>query len=57
MESESSLIWSDSIVELHSVSTVDLDVVVIILPFHLEGDDSVRFCDSVQDSVLEIKRV
>ena len=57
MESESAFIWSDGIVELYSISTVYLDVVVIVLPFDFECNDSIRLCNAVKNLVLEIQRV
>ena len=40
VESQSSLVWSKSAVELHTVSAVDLDLVLVIVPDDTELDDS-----------------
>ena len=57
MESQSALVGSDCIVELDSPAAVDLDLMVVILPFDLEFKDSVRNYYSIQDLVLEVHRI
>ena len=40
METEAAFIWSKGGVELHTVATVDLKLVLVILPDHAELNDA-----------------
>ena len=57
MESESTLVWADGIVELNTVSTVNLDFPIVIFPLYLECEDPIRLYDPIEDLVLEIDRI
>ena len=49
METETSLIGSDSVVELDTVSGVGLNLTIVVDPGHPEGEDAVRFYDSLDN--------
>jgi len=40
VETETTLVWAESRVELHTVSAVDLDVVLVIFPDDTELNDT-----------------
>lgn len=40
MEAETTLVWAQSGVELNSISTIDLDLVLVVFPHHAELNDS-----------------
>ena len=40
MEAEAALVWTQGGVELNPISTIDLDLVLIIFPHHTELDHS-----------------
>lgn len=42
MESESTLVWSQGRVELHTVSPIDLDLAFVIFPHDTELNDPFR---------------
>jgi hypothetical protein len=42
VESETALVWTKSRVELHTVSAVDLKLVLVIFPYNAELDDALR---------------
>jgi hypothetical protein len=52
MESQSSLVWTQSRVELHTVSTVDLDLVLVIFPDDTELDDAFGNGDDLEGGLV-----
>ena len=52
MEPESSFIRSQSRIELHSVSPVNLHLSLIVLPDHTELDDAFRNGSNLQGSLV-----
>ena len=52
METETSLVWSDSRVELYSVTCVSLYFAVVIYPCNLESKDTLRLYDTLYDLCL-----
>ena len=57
MKSETSLVRSDSAVELDSVTSVDLDLAVIVDPSYSEHDLTLRLYDPLEDLLLDKLRV
>ena len=49
METKTSLVWSDSIVELYSVSCIGLNNSVVIYPCNTECQHSVRFYETLDN--------
>ena len=41
MEAYAAFVWTDGIVKLHAVAQVDVDLTVVVDPWHAEGDDAV----------------
>src|SRR5574344_1544587 len=50
METETSLVWSDSVVELYSISCVCLNITVVIYPRNAECQHSVWLHETLDDS-------
>jgi hypothetical protein len=48
MKSETTLVWTESRVELHTVSSVDLSLELVVLPDNSELDDSLRDGDHLE---------
>ena len=56
METKTSLIWSDSRVELYSVTCVCLNFTVVVNPSNLECKDTLRLYDTLNDlSLLKLR--
>ena len=49
METDSSLVWADSRVELHSISGICLNLAIVIHPSNLECKDTLWFYDSLDN--------
>ena len=52
METETSLVGSDSAVELYAIAQVGLDITVIVNPGNTESEDPVGLDDSLDDLCL-----
>ena len=52
METETALVWSQGGVELDTVATVDLQLVLIILPDNTELDDALRDCGDLERNLI-----
>lgn len=52
METKTSFVWSDSSVELNTVTQVSLNITSIINPRYTEGKDSIRLNYSFNDFSL-----
>jgi hypothetical protein len=52
MESQSSLIWAQGRVKLHTVSAVDLDLVLVIFPDNAELDDAFGNGDDLEGGLV-----
>jgi hypothetical protein len=52
VETETTLVWTKSGVELHTVSTVDLDLVLVILPDDTELDDALGDGDDLEGGLV-----
>lgn len=48
MESETTLVWAEGGVVLHTVSLVDLANVVVVFPDYSELDDTLGNCDDLK---------
>ena len=56
METETSLVWSDSVVELYTISGVCLNLALVVNPSNTECKHSVRLHEALDDScVLEFR--
>ena len=49
METDTALVWSDSRVELYSVTCVSLNLAIIVNPGNLESKDTLRLYDTLND--------
>ena len=49
METKTALVWSDCRVELHAVTSVCLDLTIVIDPGNLECKDALRFNDALHN--------
>ena len=54
METKTALVWSDSRVELYSVSEIYMVYTLIICPGYSECDDSLRLYKSLKESILSV---
>jgi hypothetical protein len=52
MESQSSLVWAQGRVKLHTVSAVDLDLVLVIFPDDTELDDAFWDGDDLEGGLV-----
>jgi hypothetical protein len=52
MESQPSLVWAQSRVKLHTVSTVDLDLVLVVFPDDTELDDAFGDGDDLERGLV-----
>jgi hypothetical protein len=52
MESQSSLVWAQGGVKLHTVSAVDLDLVLVIFPDDTELDDAFGNRDDLEGGLV-----
>ena len=57
VEAQSAFVWSDGVVKLNPVSGVNLDIALVIQPWNLEDDDTVRSGDAFKDPVFLITGV
>ena len=57
METESTLIRTNSVIKLYSISLINLNLSFIIFPFNFEGDYSIRLCNSFKNFILKIYRI
>ena len=57
MEAKATLVWSDGIVELDSIATIDVDLSCIVHPRNPELEHAVRFDHAVDDAIGAIVRV
>ena len=55
MQTKSSLVRSNGIVELYAETSVDLHLSLIIHPWHAEHELTVGFRDSLQNGIFLIK--
>ena len=51
MESQTALVGTDGVVELHAIARIDLYLAQIIDPGHLKGKLTIRFNDALSDLV------
>ena len=52
MEAQAALVGADGGVVLHAVAAVDLDLTLVVHPFHAEADDAFGLGDALEDLVL-----
>ena len=52
VESQSSLVWAQGRIELHTVSAVDLDLVLVIFPDDTELDDAFGNGDDLEGGLV-----
>ena len=52
MEAQAALVGADGGVVLHAVAAVDLDLTLVVHPFHTEADDAFGLGDALEDLVL-----
>ena len=52
MEAEAALVWSQGGVELDTVATVDLQLVLVILPDHAELNHALGDCGDLERSLI-----
>ena len=56
MEAETTLIWSDSVVELYTISGICLNITIVINPSNTECKHSVRLHEALDNScILEFR--
>ena len=51
VETQTSLVGTDRVVELHAVTGIDLYLALVVYPDHLEGKTAVRLHDALCDTV------
>ena len=54
MEADAALVGTDGAIELHTPAVVDVDLALVIHPWHTEADGALRFDDAFKDRVLFI---
>lgn len=52
VQSETTLVWTEGRVELHTVTYVDFDFTVVIFPWNAELDDTLRDLNDTQSSFV-----
>jgi hypothetical protein len=52
VQSETTLVWAEGGIELHTVATVDLDLVLVVLPDDAELDDTLRDGDDFEGDLV-----
>ena len=57
MESQAAFVWAERAVESKPESTIDLDVVLIVVPWDPEHDLSFGFYDSIQYLCFDVLRM
>lgn len=57
MESKPTLVWSDRIIELHTVPTVDLHFTCIVHPGHSELDNAIGLHHAMQNPKITVVRM
>ena len=56
MEADASLVWSDSRVELHTITCICLNLTIVIYPGNLERKDTLRLDNTLDDfCILEFR--
>ena len=52
MEADTALVWADSVIKLHTVSNVYMNLACIVDPRHSEGNDTIGLYEALDDGCL-----
>jgi hypothetical protein len=52
VQSETTLVWAESGIELHTVAAVDLDLVLVVFPDDAELDNTLRDGDDLEGGLV-----